>query len=101
MDTADLQLEHFTALVGETVVGDFGEQGTIDFEVIEAVDRPTGSPKDIAFSILFRGPTDLVFQQGPVALEHPSIGAHTIFLVAISEDETGRVYEAVFTRVLD
>ena len=101
MDTADLQLEHFEPLVGETVVADFGEQGTLDLVVTEAEAKPTGNPNDIAFSVLFRGPADRVFDQGLVSCSHPSIGEHPLFLVPISHDDSGRVYEAIFTRILD
>ena len=98
MDTADLQIEHFAPLVGETVTAGLAD-GTIDLVVTEAVDRPTGNPDGKAFSVLFVGPTDRVFQQGTVELHHPGIGTHHVFLVAIAEDDEGRTYEAVFTRM--
>ena len=44
---------------------------------------------------------DRVFDQGLIALEHPAIGAHQLLLVAVDQDDGGRVYEAVFTRVDD
>lgn len=99
MGTADLQLDHFQALVGETFVADFGDDGTLELELTEAVERPTGSHDGIAFALLFRGPTDPTFRQAMVPVTHDAVGAHHLFLVAVGESDAGREYEAVFTRL--
>ncbi len=101
MELADLQLEHFVPLLDQTFVGDFGEQGTIDLVLTEAVDKPTGHPGEVAFSLVFRGPTDRTFGQGMVPLRHEAIGEQGIFMTVVAENSEGRFYEAVFTRVVD
>lgn len=98
MAIEDIQLDKVEPHVGEVFVADFGEQGTVDLVLIEAAARPTGNANDSAFSLVFRGPLDRVFEQGSIDLSHASIGREHIFLVAVGESEAGRLYEAVFTR---
>lgn len=99
METRELQLEHFAPLVDETFVADFGADGTLDLVLTEAVEQPTGNTGETAFAVLFRGPADPVFDQATVPLRHPTVGEHVLMLVAVGEDDTGRSYEAVFTRI--
>ncbi len=99
MGLEDIQLETLAPHVGERFEADFGDQGTLDLELVEAKRRPTGSDGDIAFALLFRGSTDRVFEQGMVELSHAAIGREPIFLVAVGQTDEGRLYEAVFTRI--
>ena len=101
MSIDQLELEHFVALVGDTFTADFGDEGSLDLELTEATERPTGNPGDRAFSVVFRGPADRVFDQTMVELRHDVLGIHHIFLVPIAHGEDGRLYEAVFTRLGD
>ena len=94
-----MELEDFQPLVDDTFVADFGADGTLELTLVEAADVPTGNDHDTAFSLLFRGPMDPVFQQSLVPLVHESFGSAELFLVAVGEDESGRLYEAVFTRL--
>jgi hypothetical protein len=48
------------------------------------------------FSAFFRGPGDRYLQQKVYALEHEQMGAFELFLVPVSQDQTGLRYEAVF-----
>ena len=49
------------------------------------------------FSIVFRGPKDVLLSQRIYRMEHAEIGAFELFLVPIGPDEAGLRYEAVFT----
>ena len=51
----------------------------------------------VPFSIIFRGPHDVVFPQRIYRLEHAAMGAFELFLVPIGPDAEGMRYEAVFT----
>ena len=94
-------LDDFEPYVGDVFVADFGDDGTLDLELIEAVHRPTGNELDTSFSLVFRGPLDRVFEQTTVPVRHTSVGELAIFLVPIAEDTDGRRYEAVFTRIAE
>jgi hypothetical protein len=49
------------------------------------------------FSIVFRGPGDVLLPQRIYRMEHEEIGAFDLFLVPIGPDEKGLRYEAIFT----
>jgi len=48
------------------------------------------------FSAFFHGPADRFLPQKIYSLEHEQMGAFELFLVPVSQDETGFWYEAVF-----
>jgi hypothetical protein len=50
----------------------------------------------VPFSIVFRGPRDILLSQGIYSLEHETAGNFEIFLVPIGPDEKGMRFEAVF-----
>ena len=50
------------------------------------------------FSLIFLGPREPAFIQQALPMRHPEMGEiGLIFLVAISEDEDGRYYQALFS----
>jgi len=51
----------------------------------------------VAFSVVFRGPPQPVLEQRIRRLEHDRLGVLELFLVPIGLDDTGMLYEAVFT----
>jgi hypothetical protein len=48
------------------------------------------------FSLIFRGPPDLMLPQRIYHLEHAELGHLDIFLVPIGPDQEGMQYEALF-----
>jgi hypothetical protein len=48
------------------------------------------------FSAFFRGPGDRYLEQKVYSLEHEQMGGFELFLVPISQDQSGLRYEAVF-----
>lgn len=75
-----------------------GETGT--FELIEVADKT--APKGYeGFSLMFRAPNNTPIRQGTYHLEHDVMEAADIFLVPISQNESGIVFEAAFNRRLD
>ena len=74
----------------------------MDFELISVtgLGESTGAkPPDRRqpFSIVFRGPGDVLLPQRIYMIEHEEIGAFDLFLVPIGPDERGLRYEAIFT----
>ncbi len=49
------------------------------------------------FSILFRGPLSAIARQQIYPFEHDAMGTHEIFIVPIGPDQSGMLYEAIFT----
>ncbi|HEX8144745.1 MAG TPA: hypothetical protein VF553_19405 [Pyrinomonadaceae bacterium] len=66
-------------------------------ELIRAQDVGT-SPRQIQFSIVFRGPLDTFLPQAMYEFEHEELGSFALFIVPISQDEEGFYYEAIFNR---
>ena len=73
--------------------------GTFNWDLI-AVSELKSSPRQQAFSILFRGPLDPIFGQGLYRLEHDRLGAFDLFIVPIGREPDGMRYEAVFNRLV-
>src|ERR1041385_1994753 len=48
------------------------------------------------FSAFFRGPGDHFLQQKMYSFNHEQMGAFELFLVPVSQDQSGLRYEAVF-----
>lgn len=75
---------------------------SLDIELISAAELGGGAGSDQAgrrrpFSIVFRGPGDVLLPQRIYRMEHPGIGSFELFLVPIGPDEKGLRYEAIFT----
>jgi hypothetical protein len=49
------------------------------------------------FSIVFRGPRDVLLPQRIYRMEHDQIGSFELFIVPIGPDDKGHRYEAIFT----
>ena len=71
-----------------------------ELELIEIVDRRS-TPRQEQFSLMFRAPADAAVQQGTYRLEHDRLESGDLFLVPVSKDDTGIVYQAVFNRLID
>lgn len=50
------------------------------------------------FSLTFRGPKDKFLEQGTRLIQHDVIGEFELFLVPLSMNEEGYLYEASFNR---
>lgn len=100
-------LENFTIQTFSDHVGStFGihpdDAGKIDVELISATGLGGGSGEEPSgqkqpFSIVFRGPGDVLLPQGIYRMEHEEIGSFELFIVPIGPGEKGLRYEAIFT----
>ncbi len=76
---------------------------SIEVELIEVTDlsersgRATAEGRRRPFSIVFRGPSNILLPQRIYPMEHDTIGAFDLFLVPIGPDAQGLRYEAIFT----
>jgi hypothetical protein len=72
----------------------------VSVELLEFVEGES-TPKQEQFSLMFRGPLETPFSQGIRNVEHDRIGAFELFLVPITKNPDGIVYEAVFNRFIN
>ena len=70
----------------------------VELELIE-VAEVNYSPRQEAFSILFRGPLDSRLQQGLFDFEHEKLGSFSIFMTPVARNQDGFHYEACFNRL--
>ena len=94
----NLTLDVFTNHLNTTFRFQY-EKATQEFELIEAKDMGS-TPKLKQFSILFRGPSEPIFNQGMCPFEHDELGAVPLFIVPVGQDEEGVYYEVVFSRLV-
>jgi hypothetical protein len=73
-----------------------GQEAALD---LVEVNNGYAAPGHEAFSLLFRGDPGRIHPQRTYSLEHESMGAFDLFLVPVSRDQRGIMYEAVFNRV--
>ena len=102
-----LTCEMFAERLGESFIVEMPER-TLEFQLIEvkSLGSPDGSEgwgspgtemREESFSIVFRGPLDILLDQGMVKISHEQMGTiDGLFLVPIAVDDRGRYYEAVF-----
>lgn len=98
-------LESFTVHTFSGRVGDVfrirpDDHDPLAVELATATDlseRPGEEPRGRPFSIVFRGPKDVLLPQRTYRMEHAEMGAFEIFLVPVGPDDKGHRYEAIFT----
>jgi len=71
----------------------------VELELIELFDAST--PRQVRFSLVFRGPHDPFLVQRIYKMEHDQLGSFDLFIVLIKREEDGLYYEAVFNRLLN
>jgi hypothetical protein len=78
----------------------YGQSQTADLK-LESVNDLNSTPRQIQFSLVFRGPLDAPIRQGLYRVDHEKLGPLDLFLVPISKDKDGVRYEAVFNRFVE
>lgn len=71
----------------------------VELELVEVKAHPSGPHEQQGmerFSAFFRGPAHIRLNQHIFRLAHERMGEFDIFLVPVSQDERGFLYEAVF-----
>ncbi len=97
-------VEIFTRHLGERFRVYAGQDEPFEIELIQASGigrEPAGNgggrESRSAFSLLFRGPEDILLPQRIYRLEHAEMGTFDLFLVPVGPDQSGQRYEAIFT----
>jgi len=73
------------------------DTNALELELAEVEERD-GSPVELFF-LRFRGPRTPRLAQQIYRLEHEKLGTLSIFLTAVSADQSGIYYESVFNRM--
>lgn len=92
-------LETFAPLLNSTfrLKRESGE--TLELQLVEATDLGS-TPRQLQFSIVFRGPLDTPLVQAIYNFEHEKIETFDLFIVPIRRGQDGIYYEAIFNRPL-
>jgi hypothetical protein len=99
---ATFSIDMFNGRVGQSFRIHHGPKAA-SLELVEVTDLTSRAGAAVThyerapFSLVFRGPSDLVLQQQIFKLEHEGIGAFELFLVPLGPDAKGTRYEAIFT----
>jgi hypothetical protein len=75
------------------------EATVTDLELVAVSDGST--PRQVSFSLVFRGPHQPLFPQRIYPFEHDRLGRFDLFIVPIRRDQNGLYYEAVVNRVTE
>jgi hypothetical protein len=93
----------FAPLLGQTFHCQVSPAARVDMHLIAAhlLTADTTSQEQaqrrLPFSLLFRGPREIVLPQRIYPLSHTILGTFGLFLVPIGPDAEGMRYEAIFT----
>lgn len=101
MDISEFTYEALRPLLGTTFRLEDRGGGSIDLELVDVVkmlDKHIDARmKRDAFSLHFRGPQNPYIPQATYLMTHKTLGGpHPIFIVPISKEKDGYMYEAVF-----
>ena len=98
-DQMTYSFDDFHACLEQDFTLNTGSGDTVTLSLISVEKNPHSESIDgrEVFSVLFRGPADLVLPQQTYALNNRDMGELALFIVPIGPDEQGMCYEAVFT----
>jgi hypothetical protein len=97
--------ELFAPHAGETFRLYANAGDSLDVELIEVTPlnpitvppASQGAPRRLPFSLVFRGPREMLLPQHIYRIEHEQLGSFELFIVPIGPDQAGMRYEAIFT----
>jgi hypothetical protein len=96
-----LELSTFEPHVGETFVLEVEGLGKVELTLAEAEASPWQPAPDAglppAFSLVFRGPPQVVLPQNTYRMRHDALGDLDIFVTPIAGSDEGVDYQAVFS----
>ena len=90
----------FTAQLNTKFRTALDETDVAELELVKVENRPAPSGYE-SFSLRFLGPPNMPAIQRSYSMDHDHIGNVEIFLVPLSADQAGVVFEAVFNRFLE
>ncbi len=96
---ADFSLDNFEPLLGQAFEISTAP-GSVSAVLIQACNlrEAQGAGRlSRQFSLIWRGPRNVVLEQGIYPVQHPALGTMELFLVCLGPDAEGMRYEAVFT----
>jgi len=91
-------IDSLTELVGSSFEVISNEKSPFTL-TLKDVSVHVNTPNHQNFSLYFQGPLDHFLAQGIYQLDHPTLGSSELFLVPISKDSNGYLYEAVFNLI--
>ena len=93
-------IDMFSEDIGRTFPTHFNDKQTSELQIVSVTDLGS-TPRQIQFSVVFRGPVTAPIAQGIYRVEHDKLGELDLFLVPIGKDQDGVQYEAIFNRLFE
>lgn len=90
--------EEFTQHANTKFQVQIEENNFVELELIEVSELKL-YPQQAEFSIVFRGPLNVLLHQGVHYFRHDQMGQFELFIVPFKQDEQGFYYEAIFNRI--
>ncbi len=96
--TEGFRAETLADLVNSVFVVEPDQDQSCELELIEVklLKHHDGAPRKDPFSLLFRGPREVMLQQCTYNLRHETLGTFPLFLVPLLPDSSGNYFEAIF-----
>lgn len=96
-DLDKLSLETFEALLNQFFKVEFDNGKQIELMLSEVKKQGSSSSGDKqSFSLLFKGPKEMVLQQQIYPLQNDNLDLLSIFLVPVGSEDDHILYEAIF-----
>ena len=91
--------DQFAKHVNTEFVAQHPQQGNVTLHLVH-VSELRETPRQLMFSLLFRGPLEQPLEQGGYPLSHAEMGSEVLFLVPVGREADGFRYEAVFNNLV-
>ncbi len=88
----------FTELLNAPFRVQLDDGQSIETKLVEVSEQKLTDRQEM-FSILFRGPTEALLEQGIYRLQQERTGDFELFLTPVRQDEQGFYYEAAFNLI--
>jgi len=95
---ASLTHEEFTKNANTKFQVQVDENSRVEIELIRISELKL-HPRQVEFTVQFRGPSDMFLAQGVHDFTHDQMGQFELFIVPIKQDAQGFYYEAIFNRI--
>ena len=95
---ASLDHETFSKYLNTKFRVTYGESLAVETELGKVSELQLTGRQE-RFSLIFRGPSEPMLNQGIYAFDHDQMGGFSLFIVPIQRNENGTQYEVVFNRL--
>lgn len=97
LDLSTIKKEDFDKYLNTNFVMHLDNQESVTIKLVDTIDKTTDNTE--GFSLHFLGNFDTIFPQKIYTLSHDAMGEISIFIVPISKNDNGIMYESIFLKL--